>query len=48
MAKTAAKNGVGSFVYTSAAAGFPGIPHRYISSKRYHKYKIKLTKGRQN
>jgi hypothetical protein len=35
VAKEALEAGVGTFTYISAAGNFPGIPERYITSKRY-------------
>ena len=41
-AREAAKHDVGSFMYVSAAAGFPGIPKGYIRSKREAEAEISL------
>ena len=35
VAREAAKAGVPTFTFISAAANFPGIPSRYITSKRF-------------
>lgn len=43
VAKEAAAVGVETFTFISAAANFPGVPSRYISSKRYHQSVAKLT-----
>jgi hypothetical protein len=36
VANEALEAGVSTFTYISAAANFPGIPERYITSKRFH------------
>ena len=41
MAKEAKKSKIPAFVYISAHAAFPGIPHRYISSKRAAEKQLK-------
>jgi hypothetical protein len=35
VAREAVLAGVGTFTYISAAGNFPGIPARYITSKRF-------------
>jgi hypothetical protein len=34
VANEAVKAGVSTFTFVSAAGNFPGVPHRYITSKR--------------
>lgn len=36
VAKEARKAGIDKFTFISAADTFPGIPRRYVTSKRYH------------
>jgi hypothetical protein len=38
VANEAAKAGVPAFTFISAAASFPGVPERYVTSKRFVNY----------
>ena len=43
VAKEAAKAGVPTFTFISAAANFPLVPSRYVTSKRFPFLTVKLT-----
>jgi hypothetical protein len=47
VAKEAVAAGIETLTFVSAAANFPGVPDRYITSKRYQNSPIILIKAKQ-